>query len=326
MVRDGQGVSVTLSVGVDVGGTKIAAGVVGEDGAIVAELRAPTPTTSSDEILALIVSLIEKLRVDRNVESIGIGVPGLVDVSRSVIQFTPNLPWRHEPLAANVSAACGLPVILENDANAAAWAEAQFGAGRGHRNLVAITVGTGIGGGVVLDGRLFRGENGMAGEVGHMSLNPAGPLCNCGNHGCWESLASGRALVRLAQAGAADRPERATKLLELSGGRWQDIEGTHVTTAAQAGDEIALATFAEVGRWLGLGMVSVASLLDVSLFVLGGGVASAGELLRKPAEAALTERLVGEAYRKAPMVLTAELGANAGLVGAASLSLELLAV
>ncbi|MFB9837380.1 ROK family protein [Actinoallomurus acaciae] len=186
----------TLTIGVDVGGTKVAAGVVDDHGRIVEKLRRPTPSTSPHETAAVIAEVVDILKGKFDeVEAVGLGAAGFVDESRSMVLFAPNLAWRDEPLKKKVESQVGLPVIVENDANATAWGEAKFGAGRGEDHIVLITLGTGIGGGLIMDGDLYRGRFGIGGEFGHFRVVPDGRRCGCGNRGCWEQYASGNALV-----------------------------------------------------------------------------------------------------------------------------------
>jgi glucokinase len=310
----------TLTIGIDVGGTKVAAGLVDETGTIVAKTRQHTPSQDPALVQEVIASAVRELATDHEVEAVGIGAAGLVDAARSTVLFAPNLAWRNEPLRAAIEQRCGLPVVVENDANAAAWGEARFGAGRDERYVVMITVGTGLGGGIILDGELYRGKLGIAAEIGHMILEPYGRRCGCGNRGCWERYASGNALVREAQELATISPVIASRLLELVGGRPEAISGIAVMQAAQEGDEAALEAFRVVGRWLGHGMATLAAVLDPGVFVIGGGVCDAGELLRGPAVATFEERLTARAYRDVPDVRLAALGSEAGIVGAADLA------
>ena len=310
----------TLAIGVDVGGTKVAAGVVDEKGTILAKARRPTPSAYPRDVEQTIADLVTELRVGHEIFAIGIGAAGFVDAERSTVLFAPNLAWRDEPLREEVSKLVGLPVVVENDANAAAWGEYRFGAGQGQADLVCITVGTGIGGGIVLSGRLYRGRFGVGAEFGHMQAVPDGRPCGCGQRGCWEQYCSGRALVRAArekvQAGAAG----IERLLELGGGTAEGIEGLEVTKAAQEGDPAAIACFDEIGHWLGQGMADLAAVLDPGCFVVSGGVAEAGELLLAPARAAFAERLTGGTHRPHAEILLAALGNEAGMVGAADLA------
>lgn len=310
-----------LAIGVDVGGTKVAAGLVDEDGAIVASTRRPTPSTSPDDVERTIASVVAELRADRNdVVAVGIGAAGFIDSSRSTVLFAPNLAWRDEPLRADVAKLIDLPVVVENDANAAAWGEQRFGAGRGEDHVVCVTVGTGIGGGIVLDGRLYRGRYGIGAEFGHMQVVPDGRRCGCGQRGCWEQYCSGRALLHEAREIADVQKDYGRRLLELGGGRPEGIEAPEVTTAAREGDPAALACFAEIGRRLGQGLADLASALDPGVFVIGGGVADAGELLLAPAREVFAERLTGGPYRPHAQIRLACLGNDAGLVGAADLA------
>jgi glucokinase len=309
-----------LTIGVDVGGTKVLAGVVDEAGNVLDRARDNTPKTDPAAIAEVIGSLVASLRDQHEVEAVGIGAAGFIDLDRANVLFAPNLVWRDEPLTERVSKLIDLPIIVENDANCHAWAEYRFGAARGKREVVAAIVGTGIGGGLVLNGELYRGGFGIAAEFGHFRLVPDGRLCGCGNHGCWEQYASGMALVREAREIATAAPIRTPKLLELAGGDPSAITGPLVTQAAQAGDEGALETFATVGRWLGEGLASLAAILDPDCFVVGGGVSDAGRLLLEPAISAFGSSLTGRAYRPHAPVVLAELGSSAGLVGAADLA------
>jgi glucokinase len=310
----------TLTIGVDIGGTKVAAGVVDEGGRIVATALRPTPSDDPMQTEEVIADVVRELRASHDVDAVGLGAAGLVDAQRANVIFAPNLAWRNEPLRAAIEERCGLPVVVENDANAAAWAEARFGAGRGQEYLVVLTVGTGLGGGIVLDGQLYRGRLGIAAEIGHLTVEPGGRRCGCGSRGCWERYASGQALVREAQELASISPAIAERLLGLAGGEPLAITGLEVTQAALDGDQAALEAFQVLGMWLGVGMASLAAVLDPGMFILGGGVSEAGELLREPAQRTLEERLTARAYRAAPDVRLALLGSEAGIVGAADLA------
>ncbi|HEY6424535.1 MAG TPA: ROK family glucokinase [Pseudonocardiaceae bacterium] len=312
--------SSTLTIGVDIGGTKVAAGVVDEAGTIIAETRRDTPAEDTSKIQDAIAAAVGELTSEYDVEGVGLGAAGFVDESRSTVMFAPNLPWRGEQLRASLQRRLGLPVVVENDANAAAWAEVRFGAGRGHDHVVTLTVGTGIGGGIVVNGRLVRGRFGAAAEVGHVTVVPNGRQCGCGLLGCWEQYASGRALAHEAQEIARSAPAMAGELLGLAGGGPGSITGEMVTQAAQAGDVAALHCFDEVGTWLGRGMAGLAAVLDPGLFVIGGGVSAAGEVLRAPALAAFGQYLTGRGHRPMAALRIAELGPEAGLIGAADLA------
>jgi glucokinase len=309
------------AIGVDVGGTKIAAGVVDDEGTIVRSVRRPTPAGSPARTAEVIVEVIETLRADHEIEAVGIGAAGFVDAARTTVVFAPNLAWRNEPLRDRVESVVGIPVRVENDANAAAWAEARFGAGRDAESVIVVTVGTGIGGGVILDGRLLRGGNGMAGEIGHLRLVPGGHLCGCGQRGCWEQYASGSALVRDAREYVENTPDRARRLLNLAGGDPARLTGQHVTVAAQEGDPAALGCFADLGEHLGAGMASLAAVLDPEVFVLAGGVSEAGKLLLKPAKESFLRHLSPRGSHPSPAkVRLSVLGNPAGIIGAADLA------
>ena len=309
-----------LTVGVDVGGTKVAAGVVDEQGQVVAQIRRATTANEPGHAERVIADVVKELAATYAVTAVGVGAAGLVDETRSVVRFAPNLNWREQPVRALLEAATGLPVVVENDANAAAWAEYRFGAARGRHHFVMITVGTGIGGALVLDGRLYRGRYGLAGEPGHLVLVPDGRACGCGRRGCWEQYASGNALLREARTRAAEDRDGATRLLSLGDGTPEGVAGQHVTQAARDGDPVALEAFAHVGYWLGRGMADIAALLDPECFVVGGGVSEAGDLLLKPARAAFAEHLVAGDHRPVAKIAPAALGNQAGLVGAAELA------
>jgi glucokinase len=309
-----------LAIGVDIGGTKVAAGVVDPDGRILARLRRDTPAQDPAKTEDVIADCIGELAADHEVEAAGLGAAGFVDAARSTVLFAPNLAWRNEPLRAAVEQRTGLPVVVENDANAAAWAETRFGAGHGQRFTVTLTVGTGLGGGVVLGGQLVRGAFGAAAEVGHMILVPDGRRCGCGLLGCWEQYASGRALVAEARQRAAGSSEAARLLLELANGRPEAITGPMVTMGAVAGDPVALACFEAVGGWLGHGMADLAAILDPQVFIIGGGVSEAGELLVGPARETFQAMLTARDHRPTATVRVAQLGQDAGLIGAADLA------
>ena len=310
-----------LVIGVDIGGTKVAAAVVDDDGTMVEKMRVDTPAKTPGSVNDAIAELVWKLRERHEVEAVGMGAPGFVSADRSTVLFTPNLPWRAEPLGAEMTERLKLPTVVENDANCAAWAEARYGAARGEKDIVVLTIGTGIGGGIIIGGQLVRGESGIAAEIGHMNVVIEGGLrCGCGNRGCWEQYGSGSALVRDAQDFARISPSLAQRMLDLSGGDAAKITGPEVTQAAQEGDPAALEIYRVIAGSIGYGMADLAAILDPAIFVIGGGVADAGELLREPVEKAYLERLTGRSRRPAAKVVIAQLGGEAGIVGAADLA------
>jgi glucokinase len=310
-----------LTIGVDIGGTKVAGGVVDEEGRILARARVETPAKDAEAAEDAIVGVVQQLCVGRDVEAVGVAVAGFVDSGRTHVYFAPNLPdWHNEPLRDDVATRVGLPVVVENDANAAAWGEHRFGAGRHETHLVCVTVGTGIGGGVLVGGELLRGRFGVGAEIGHLQMVPDGRLCGCGQRGCWEQYGSGNALVRDARERAAEARGDAALLLRMGDGTPEGITGAHVTEAAREGDPVALAAFASLGEWLGQGLADLAAVLDPGCFVLGGGVSTAGELLLLPVREAFGRRLTGGAHRPPASVVRAELGNDAGVVGVADLA------
>jgi len=310
----------TLTIGVDVGGTKVAAGVVDERGKIIESLRRRTPAASPAQTEQAIADVVSELLSRHQATAVGIGAAGFVSHTRDSVEFAPNLAWRREPLLAKVRQHVSIPVIMENDANASAWAELRYGAARGHDDVVLITVGTGIGGAIIIGGVLQRGRWGMAGEPGHYRVVPDGRLCGCGNRGCWEQYASGNALVAEAREFACRTASGAARLIQLGGGTPEGIGGPAITQAAREGDPGALQCFATVGLWLGQGLADLAAILDPGCFVIGGGVSEAGDLLLGPAREAFSHALVGGRYRPHAEIRLAELGPEAGLVGAADLA------
>ncbi|AQA11394.1 ROK family glucokinase [Streptomyces samsunensis] len=308
-----------LTIGVDIGGTKIAAGVVDEEGSILETSQVSTPQTP-EGVVDAIADAVRIVSEGHDIEAVGIGAAGYVDDKRATVLFAPNINWRHEALKDKVEQRVGLPVVVENDANAAAWGEYRFGAGVGHDDVVCITLGTGLGGGIIIGGRLHRGRFGVAAEFGHIRVVPDGLLCGCGSQGCWEQYASGRALVRYAQQRAAATPENATLLLGLGDGTAEGIEGKHISDAARQGDPVAIDSFRELARWAGAGLADLASLFDPSAFIVGGGVSDEGDLVLEPIRKSFRRWLVGNQWRPHAQVLAAQLGGKAGLVGAADLA------
>lgn len=311
-----------VTIGVDIGGTKIAAGVVDGSGNILATARRPTPRHDSGAVLNDVADVVNELQagVDGSIVGVGVGVAGGVDQSRSMVYFAPNLAWSQVPVRAVLEAATQLPVVVENDGAAAAWAETRFGAGVGLEHVVMVTVGTGIGGGIVVDGHVMRGAHGVAAEIGHLNAVPDGRLCGCGRHGCWEQYASGNALVREARELASERRHEAGALLALGDGTPEGVQGSHITQAAQMGDPVAVEAFANVGTWLGRGLADLTAIVDPDAFVIGGGVSEAGDLLLASARRTLTEKVFGGTNRPLPQLLVAQLGNDAGIVGAADLA------
>ncbi|GAA2832641.1 ROK family glucokinase [Kitasatospora paracochleata] len=309
-----------LTIGVDVGGTKIAAGVVDESGEILARTRVPTPADPQWAVDAIAQAVRELKELYPDVAGVGVGAPGFVDRDRSTVIFAPNIDWENEPLQQRIEELTGLGTVVENDANCAAWAEFRFGAAADYEDMVLITVGTGIGGGIVLDGRLHRGRFGVAGEIGHLNMVPDGLLCGCGGHGCWEQYGSGRALRRYGREKAALDPIAGKRMLELNDGAAETIRGIHITEAAEEGDPLALECYAELADWLGRGMADLAALFDPGVFVLGGGVSDSGRLLLDPVRDCFEKYLTGGSHRPRAEVVLASMGSAAGISGAGDLA------
>jgi glucokinase len=310
----------SLACGIDVGGTKIAGGVVDEDGGILEELRVESPATDAEAIEEAIAGLVGELRSRHRIETIGVGAAGYVDKARAIVLFAPNVAWRNEDLKSELEKRVELPVVIENDANAAAWGEFRYGAAHDAEDLLLVTVGTGVGGGLVLDGEVYRGANGVGAEIGHMRVVPNGILCGCGKHGCFEQYASGTALVREARALAMSGAMIAQGMLRRAGGDLKQITGPLITEAARDGDAGATQQLSELGRWLGEGIASLTEIVDPEVVVVGGGVSEAGDLLLEPTREAFAAQLVGRGFRPIPEIRKATLGNRAGLIGAADLS------
>lgn len=318
-----------VSIGIDIGGTKIAGGLVDENGAIVSRARRETPAQHTAEIVEATVALVEELGrragelgQDIHATPVGVACAGYIDAEGANVLFAPNIAWRHEPLREELIRATGHRVVIENDANAAAYGEFVCGAGRTVQHMVMVTLGTGVGGGIVIDGELFRGSHGVGAEIGHMRVVPRGHLCGCGNRGCFEVYASGSALVRDARALVGSGAVEAARLREMCEGDPAQLKGADVTAAAHEGDPAAVGLLSEIGRWLGEGAASLAAVLDPELFVIGGGLADAGDLVLDRARTAFAEELTGGAHRPSARFVAAQLGNDAGVIGAAVLARE----
>src|SRR3954468_8183786 len=309
-----------LTVGLDIGGTKVMAGVVDGTGTVLELAQRPTLGHDVRAVEDTIVELVHGFATRYDVAAVGIGAAGFVDTARSVVMFSPHLQWRREPLRERIVERLRVPVVVDNDANAAALAESRFGAGRGHRFVLCVTLGTGIGGALVLDQRVYRGANGMAGEFGHMQVVPDGHWCECGNRGCWEQYASGNALVRDARELVRSSSPMARQLRDMVQGNADALEGPQITEAARDGDPLSIELLADVGRWLGVGLAGMAAAFDPGCIIIGGGLADAGELLIGPTRTAFSRSLTGRGHRTEPEIVQAALGPNAGFIGAADMA------
>ena len=307
------------TVGIDIGGTKIAGALVNEAGEIIRDLKVPTPANDPVALQAAVVKMVEELRSGEQVSAVGVAAAGFIDAKQSVVYYAPNLSWRNEPLKEKLEAELGLPVVVENDANAAGWAEYRFGAGAGYHHMMMLTIGTGVGGAIVANGELFRGGFGIGAELGHMNFVPKGKLCGCGQHGCLEQYGSGTALLNSAKELVASGSEEAKRLKELSDSV-PELTGNEVYKAIQEGDPGALRLLTELGSNLGLAVASLVAVLDPEIVVIGGGVSAAGELLLEPIRAAYLEHLPARGFRPELKVVGAQLHNDAGVVGAADLA------
>ena len=310
------------AIGLDIGGTKIAAGVVATDGQILhRQVIATPPRADAGTIRRVVAELANQLRErHRGVAAIGVGAAGMIDWPTGHVRWAPNNGYRDIPLQRVLAADTGLPTIVENDANAAAWAEARVGAGAEYRDVIVLTVGTGVGGGFVLNGRLHRGRTGIGGEVGHLLVDPTGGRrCGCGSVGCLETMASGTALGRAGRAAAHADP--TGPLARLACGA-ESVTGETVFQAARLGDPVARALFDELGYWLGVGIASLVTLFDPEVVLVGGGLAEVGDLLLTPTRASFERFVFARDRRTLPPVAPARLGADAGMVGAALLALD----
>lgn len=313
-----------LACGIDVGGTKIAGGVVDEHGKIVEQLRVESPAEDPAAIEHAIASLVRQLADRHDFTAVGVGAPGYVAADRARVLFAPNVAWVDVDvkgdLEQELGSDSGMTVVVENDANAAAWGEFRFGAGHDVDDLMLVTVGTGVGGGLVLDGELYRGAYGVGAEIGHLRIVPDGILCGCGHHGCFEQYGSGSALVREARQIAANGVPAAEGLLARAGGHVEGIDGPMITAAAREGDTFALGRLAELGRWLGAGIASLVTVLDPAVVAIGGGVSEADDLLLEPLRESFEVHLPGREHRPLAEIRRATLGNAAGIIGAADLA------
>jgi glucokinase len=311
----------SLTIGIDVGGTKVLGGIVDEVGKVLTTARKDTPRQGGTALTQTIADVAKELLQKHSVASVGVSAAGFVSSDRKTMLATPNIAdWNGVDLDNQLTDLIGLPVVIENDANAAAWGEAKFGAGKNQDHMMMLTVGTGIGGGIVVNGSLYRGAFGIAAEFGHMRVVPDGHICGCGARGCFEQYASGNALLRHAREAINASPEVARNLLSRGDGTVAGLTGQAITEAAREGDPVALAAFNTTGQWLGAGIASLAVLLDPACVVIGGGVIDAGEILLKPTRESLERNMPFAGKHPYPEIIAAQLGNEAGLVGVADLA------
>ncbi|HEY8808482.1 MAG TPA: ROK family protein [Solirubrobacterales bacterium] len=306
------------AIGVDLGGTKMLLGVLDGDSKTVWESRERSAGESEEELVELLVREIGEAQAKRpGIEAVGMGIPATIDHEKGLAVAAVNLPIENLPIRDLVVERTGLPAFVDNDANVAALAEHLFGAARGTENAVMLTIGTGIGGGLILGGEVYRGSTGAGAELGHVAIQLDGPACqgNCPGHGCVETLASGTALGREGRAAAESNPDSALGKLLAEG---SEIDGKVVTVAAQKGDETAIGVFDLIGSRLGVALASFANIFEPEVIVIGGGVIAAGELLLAPARRELEARALRPMNRTP--VVPAELGEDAGMIGAAAMA------
>lgn len=307
-------------IGVDLGGTKLLAGVVDDALQVHARAHRAAQALTLQEVIDTVVSAVEEVRAAApgEVAGVGLGIPCLMDRTRGVAMMSVHLPIAGVPFGDLVGERVGLPVVVDNDANAAMLAEWRFGAARGASDAVLLTVGTGIGSGMVVEGRLARGAQGAGPELGHMVVDADGPECGgaCPNRGCLEAVVSGPALAREGRELARDRPDSALGRA-LAAGR--EITGALVTELAHDGDEAAAQAVRRIGRWLGVGIANVVNIFNPSVVVVGGGVIGAGELLLGPAREVVAARALPP-LRDAVQIVPSEFGAESGMLGAALLA------
>lgn len=314
-----------LVIGIDLGGTKISTALVNSTGEIIASdyretLATQGPNAVIERMFAAARQAMAKANAtEQQVAAVGIGAPGPLDVRTGVVVAPPNLPaWDHVPLKQRIEERLGIATYLDNDANAAALGEHRFGAGQGTKHMIYVTVSTGIGGGLILDGRLYHGDSGIAGEIGHTTILPDGPRCGCGNRGCLEALASGTAIAREARERVAQGVP--TLICDLAQGDSERITARLVAEAARQGDRVAGEILSEVMEYLGIGMANLVNLFNPQVIVIGGGLANVGEPLFAVVRRVIDQRAF-YAAAQAVRVLSAALGENAGVLGAAAVAL-----
>lgn len=309
-----------LAIGLDLGGTNLKGILLDSDGKTYAKKESPTQAGDGPEAVARrmagMISDLEKEggKAGGKTSGVGIGIPGLPDKKTGVVVFAPNLGWRNVPLLKFLSTSVKLPVSLENDANIAALGEQWLGAGRGSANMIMITIGTGIGGGLVLDGKLYTGANGSAGEIGHTVINPQGPPCSCGRRGCLETYTSATAMIRMARE-AIEQGKKTSLAVK------DKIDARAIVNAAIQGDEISAGIVGFAAQYLGFGIANMINLFNPDKVVIGGGVAGAGEILFKPLISSIRQWSLKTAV-DAVEIVPAQLGNSAGCIGAAGLALQ----
>lgn len=306
-----------LTIGIDIGGTKISAGVVDSSGNLIDSSRCSTPLEGGKELVSSVIGLVKESNKKHEIKGIGISIAALISSDYGTIVGAPNIANLSKLNFVNeIKEEFKLPIIIENDANAAMWAEFKFGSAKGLNPVMFLIIGTGVGGGLVIDGKLFKGANGIGAEFGHMCVVPNGLLCGCGSKGCIEQYASGGALIRYANEALLANPDKSEEVLSFGEGK---LSGTALTKAAKAGNELALAAFSKQADWLGLACASYSSIIDPQAIIIGGGVVDAGELFLAPVRAAMRKYMPFAESHVPPKIIAAKFGNDAGLIGAADL-------
>ena len=309
-----------LTIGIDIGGTKVLGGVVDSTGKIIDSARRLTPPTGGKELIATMVEVVKEFKSKHEIAGVGISIAALISADQGTVVGAPNIANLSKlNFVSELKKEFDIPIIAENDANAAMWAEFKFGNAHGLNPVIFFIIGTGMGGGLVIDGKLFRGANGIGAEFGHMIVQPNGVQCGCGAYGCIEQYASGSALMRYAKEAIASNPAKGQELLDLCGVELSNLTGSALTEAAKKGNEMALAAFNKQADWLGSACASYTLLLDPQAIVVGGGVVEAGELFLKPVRSAMEKYMPFAGTHLLPKIIAAKFGNDAGLIGAADL-------
>jgi glucokinase len=310
-----------LTVGIDIGGTKVLGGVVDFQGNISTSTRKDTPKSGGEDLYQEICTLIRELQKDSTISGIGISCAALISSDRRTILSSPNISnWNSIKLGDRLEQEFSLPVFVENDANAAMWAEFKFGNARNFNPVMFFIIGTGMGGGFVVDGKLYRGAFGIGAEFGHMIVERNGIICGCGVAGCIEQYASGTALMRYTREAIEKNPSAGVELLNFGDGTIAGLTGAALTTAAKAGNKLAISAFEICADWLANAIASYTLILDPQAIIIGGGVADAGELFLTPVRASIPKYMPFVDSHPAPEIIAAKFGNNAGLIGAALLA------
>ncbi len=312
--------STELTIGIDIGGTKVLGGVVDSTGNIIDSARRVTPVAGGKELITTIIEVIKEFKSKHEIAGVGISIAALISADQGTVVGAPNIANLSKlNFVVELKKEFNIPIIAENDANAAMWAEYKFGAARGFNPVMFFIIGTGMGGGLVIDDKLFRGANGIGAEFGHMIVQQNGVLCGCGTKGCIEQYASGSALMRYAKEGITANPAKGKVVLDLAGGSVTGLTGAILTKAALAGDELAIAAFKQQADWLGSACASFSLILNPAAIVIGGGVVDAGELFLAPVREAMNRYMPFAGTHTPPKIIAAKFGNDAGLIGAADL-------